>query len=224
MLDLDTKIFMNAYEGKVNLVTELVDKNEKYVTLTDSSGRLLLHWAALGGHDQLVSYLLSKGQPVNAQDDTKMTPLILAASAGRTQTVKILLNAGAEVNSVNEGGHSALQYSASKGWKEIVEVLVTNGADLNIQDSQGASALHRAASKGVTAIVSYLLECDRPINVNSTDSYGNTPLHLAAEEERADEVQMLLQHGADPNMLNKDKKTPDQLARFGLTGLIESKK
>lgn len=36
MLDVDTKIFMKAYEGKVELVTDLVDKNEKYVTLTDS--------------------------------------------------------------------------------------------------------------------------------------------------------------------------------------------
>lgn len=35
-MELDTKIFMKAYEGKVDLVTDLVDKNEKYVTLTDS--------------------------------------------------------------------------------------------------------------------------------------------------------------------------------------------
>lgn len=33
------------------------------------SKRLLIHWAALGGHTELVSFLISKGQDVDAKDD-----------------------------------------------------------------------------------------------------------------------------------------------------------
>jgi ankyrin repeat protein len=36
--------------------------------------------------------------------------------------------------------------------------------------------------------------------------------HLACEEDRAEEVKMLLHSGADLNLVNKEKKTPIQLA------------
>lgn len=45
--------------------------------------------------------------------------------------------------------------------------------------------------------------------------------HLAAEEDRLDEVQMLLKKGADPNLMNRDKKTPSDLAKFCITDFIE---
>lgn len=103
---------------------------------------MLLHWAALGGHDRLVRYLLENGQPEDSLDDVifrlyymyiiykyilncchfiqmQTTPLILAASGGRNDVVKTLIEYGVNINAKNQEGHSALQYAASKGWTEV---------------------------------------------------------------------------------------------------------
>lgn len=42
MLDVDNKIFMNAYEGKVDLVIELCNKDSKYISLKDTVRILLI--------------------------------------------------------------------------------------------------------------------------------------------------------------------------------------
>jgi len=41
---------------------------------------LLLHWAALGGHDRLVRYLLENGQPEDSQDDVSFNQFIVDIS------------------------------------------------------------------------------------------------------------------------------------------------
>lgn len=57
-------------------------------------------------------------------------------------------------------------------------------------------------------IVKLLLENSDKLKVNSKDAYGNTPLHLACEEDRQDEAKLLVQHGADLETKNKETKTP----------------
>lgn len=83
-----------------------------------------MHWAALGGNENLVDYLIDLGSPVNPLDDTNSSPLILAASAGRYEVVRLLIGKGAEVNHKTSRGQTSLHYACSKGHKEVMNSLV----------------------------------------------------------------------------------------------------
>ena len=87
-------IYDLAYRGKTAAVKILLNENEKLKTETDGvciilkislyyfdcfmsylflqNKRMLIHWAALGGHDDLVIYLLSLGSPVDPTDDVSL--------------------------------------------------------------------------------------------------------------------------------------------------------
>lgn len=60
-----------AYRGKTAAVKILLSENDRLKTQTDSNGRMLIHWAALGGHDDLVRHLLSLDVPVDPTDDVR---------------------------------------------------------------------------------------------------------------------------------------------------------
>lgn len=213
---MSESVYDMAYRGKITDLRTLLTENELLKTATDNNGRMLLHWAALGGHDDLVRYLLSLDVPVDPTDDTDMTPLILAASAGREKVVNTLINEGANVNAKTQQGHSALQYAASKNWKSICVALLEKDANVNVVDNRGATPLHRAASKGNIAIVELLIEYGRNLDIDSKDADGNSALHLACEENRADEAKLLVKNGASVSLMNKQKKTPLDLASPGL--------
>lgn len=83
------------------------------------NSRLLVHWAALGGNENLVGYLIDEGSPVDSVDDTNCTPLILASSAGRLEVVRLLLGKGGNVNHKTNRGQTSLHYACSKGHKEV---------------------------------------------------------------------------------------------------------
>jgi len=199
--------------GYIDRAKSLLQDDPSKATKKDEGGRLALHWATSVGSKELVEFLLSQsGVEIDARDDTNFTPLIIAAAAGRIEIVKLLLGKGADINAKNTGGHSALQYAASKNHVEIVELLITHHADPNIADEMNATPLHRAASLGNSQALALLLEkCER-IQINARDSVGNTPLHLACEEDRLKEAELLVAHGADKEIENKQKKTPLDLA------------
>ena len=49
------------------------------------------------------------------------------------------------------------------------------------------------------------------------DNQGNTPLHMACEEDRLNTAFILLEQGnADPSALNNEEKTPFQMASDAL--------
>ncbi|KAB7494001.1 26S proteasome non-ATPase regulatory subunit 10 [Armadillidium nasatum] len=117
---LNNNLHSKAYEGNYEIIKEEILQDNKLLTAVDDSGRQLLHWAAVGGHEELCSLLIEHGAIVDARDDSGWTPLIAAASAGRTLVVRLLIGRGADLNATNNGGHSALQYSASKDHVEDV--------------------------------------------------------------------------------------------------------
>lgn len=144
------------------------------------SDRLLLHWAALGGRDTLLTLLFSRpdAPAVDVADDIQATPLILAALKGSLPCVKLLVARGANVNARNAQGHSALQYACSKGHKDVVEFLLQNAADANITDGRNDASLHRLASMdGREEIMKILLDWKLgKIDVNAQNKEGNTAL------------------------------------------------
>lgn len=100
--------------------------------------------------------------------------------------------------------------------------LLDNKADINIADIRGATPLHRAASKGNLMVVKLLLQYKDALKIDFRDVYGNTPLHLACEEDRQDEALLLVQNGADLEVVNKEKRTPLELCNQALAKLLVS--
>ncbi|CAH2087175.1 unnamed protein product [Euphydryas editha] len=144
-------IYEKAYKGDFNQVKVKIDEDKYSIITPDSNSRLLIHWAALGGNENLVDYLIDESSPVDFVDDTNCTPLILASSAGRLEVVRLLIGKGANVNHKTNRGQTSLHYACSKGHKEVTKFLIESGANVNECDVLGATPLHRASSQGRTA-------------------------------------------------------------------------
>merc|ERR1711893_458562 len=86
-----------AYEGRLVILKNKLAENNSFSSRKDTSGRAPLHWAASGGHSDIVDHLLGLGVPVDDNDETAWTPLLIAASAGHLVIVERLLTAGAQV-------------------------------------------------------------------------------------------------------------------------------
>ncbi|MCL1832879.1 MAG: ankyrin repeat domain-containing protein [Leptospirales bacterium] len=70
----------------------------------------------------------------------------------------------------------------------------------------GSSFLHIAAKTGDKDIVKNIINAG--IDINITDSAGNTPLHYAAINSWTDIAALLIDNGADVNVENKLNQTP----------------
>ncbi len=73
-------------------------------------------------------------------------------------------------------------------------------------DGLGRTLLFVAVVHQQEHIVRRLLAEDglRTMDINKVAASGNTALHVAAREGRADLVQVLLEHGADPSVRNAE--------------------
>ncbi|KAI8989477.1 26S proteasome non-ATPase regulatory subunit 10-like protein [Pilobolus umbonatus] len=124
-------VYQAAYEGKLFIVQQMIDRDASLLYKQDEDCRGALHWASSGGHVDIVVYLLNKGVSINAQDDAGWTPLMIAVSAGHTDVVRTLLEKGADVSLENQIGQSALHYAASKNRTEICRLLLEYKAPVN---------------------------------------------------------------------------------------------
>jgi ankyrin repeat protein len=95
--------------------------------------------------------------------------------------------------------------SAEELHESFVELPSHSGKDLvNAADCNQQTPLHIACSRGVVPAISILLEDDN-ININATDSMGNTPFHVSI---RSDVILVLLQDSrTDVNAANSEGKT-----------------
>ena len=79
-------------------------------------GNTPLHYAACGGHEEVVRALIDSTANVEEHNENGHTPLMEAASAGHVGVAKILLDAGAGINThSNEFKESALTLACYKG-------------------------------------------------------------------------------------------------------------
>jgi len=83
------------------------------------------HKLASLGDTVALKRLIEQGSEVNAIDEYKNTPFILAAKGGYIETIEMLLSQGADINTKGCGGLTALHQAALQQKDRVLEVLIS---------------------------------------------------------------------------------------------------
>ncbi len=112
---------------------------------------------------------------------------------------------------------SCLAYAVYHGPASLVSTMLELGADPNVDDGDGYPPLIAALTGGsaqadVRDLVELLLAHGADVDRRGVNGYA--PLHVAAEQGDLAMVDLLMSHGADPNVITNvdDMETPVEVA------------
>ena len=112
---------------------------------------------------------------------------------------------------------SCLAYAIYRGPASLVSTMLELGADPNVDDGDGYPPLIAALTGGsaqadVRELVDLLLGHGADVDRRGVNGYA--PLHVAAEQGDLVMVDLLVSHGADPNVITNvdDMETPVEVA------------
>ena len=173
----------------------------------DSLGRTPLSYAAEGGCNAVVKFLLQH----NARTDTHSTTL--STSLGDDveksrwdRSDPSPLPRHAVLEEPNPGGLTPLHYAASLGHAATVMLLLSHGAVVDARDAIGHTPLMLAAGDGARGAAQQLL--DHGADSAATDDRGRTLLHYTAKGGWKGIAQLLLDTGKiDPGARDGEGKT-----------------
>ncbi|XP_012691221.2 ankyrin repeat and KH domain-containing protein 1 isoform X2 [Clupea harengus] len=183
---------------------------------TESNHDTALTLACAGGHEELVSVLITHGANIEHRDKKGFTPLILAATAGHVGVVEILLDKGGDIEAQSERTKDTpLSLACSGGRQEVVELLLLRGANKEHRNVSDYTPLSLAASGGYVNIIKILLNAGAEINSRTGSKLGISPLMLAAMNGHVPAVKLLLDMGSDINaQIETNRNTALTLACF----------
>ncbi len=216
------KIYNADSIDKLNYVSSITNLQKSLITS--------LHLAAQNGDLDQVKLLFDNGANIEAQDEFGKTPILCAVEAGKWSIVEFLLDNGANINNETTYQETPLHCAVQEGNLDIVKFLFDRGADIESQNAYDEKPLHLAIKAGRLKIVKLLL--DQGANINAKDKDGKTPLDIAIDRKHDsilkylkqaqlneqllaavkdsdfNEVQGLVNRGANVNAKDKDGKTP----------------
>lgn len=131
--ELTVRIAGPGSHGSDFLVQAAAQDRRRFVTLLlrkgydinyEVGGTTSLSGSSVGGHEEMVGFLVSKGADVNRKNGlTGETALMAAAEMGQLGTAKVLLNNGADPCATDKEGHTAEGLARKYGHGDIAEYL-----------------------------------------------------------------------------------------------------
>ncbi|GIJ83048.1 ankyrin repeat domain-containing protein 44 [Aspergillus pseudoviridinutans] len=189
----------------------------------------VLHHAAYGGSQHILSILLAQEVDITATDDHGMTALHWAVQSGGTAaavtTIQQLLDAGGDVFARDKCGRTALNWASfPPRFDELLRQ--AEGAAIAPEIAPGhmknLTPLHIAARDGQSIEIGDLIS--EGIDPSLPDGTGMTALHWAARRGHVTVLQQLLTAGADIFALDKCGRSAIQWAfeerEYGAVALL----
>jgi ankyrin repeat protein len=152
-------IFEALRKGDIGTIKALVEKAPQVLDARDGEGMTPLHYAAIGGDEKFIDYLIDKGAKLELKNTRLQTSLHMAAIYDRRDAVAALVRRGAALEAQDDYTRTPLILCArERGQVATGRVLIKAGADVNAIDKFGDSALSLAAWRGKSEFVDLLLE------------------------------------------------------------------
>ncbi|WP_414577505.1 ankyrin repeat domain-containing protein [Anabaena sp. CCY 9402-a] len=159
----------------------------------------------------MIRFLLEHGANVNAvEEEPQNTVLGLAVQSGNLDKIQLILDAGADINYRTPDTYDVLIHAMygrdifqDENLISILNLLISRGAAVNGMTSYGESAIKVAADVGRFDAVKLLLNAGA-----NPEQLGWTELMHAIVFGSLEQVQLLLEQGADQNVRDCEDRTP----------------
>ena len=100
-----------------------------------------VHYAAIGGHFEVVRVLLKFGADIDAHNEDWFSALHLAAMTGHHDVAHLLLDSGATTEADDLRQKTPLHHAALGGHVAVVRLLLDSGASMEAEDREGQRPL-----------------------------------------------------------------------------------
>ena len=173
--------------------------------------------AAASGDVAGISAALNGGADVNARDARGRTALLVATVERQAGAVRRLLAAEPDVDLQDDQLDNPFLYAGAEGLTEILRLVNEAGADPSITNRFGGTALIPASERGHVETARYLLE-ETDVDIDHVNRLGWTALLEAivlgnGDAAHQEVVRLLIEHGADLDIADKDGVRPLAHAR-----------
>lgn len=155
--------------------------------------------------------------------DQRVLALVKATVRGNYAEADRQIQAGADVNYVGTEGISPLLWVLYEGTLKNdyrgLEYLLKAGADPNYREAgEGLSAMYLAAGGNSVKLLELLLKHGG--NPNLLGAFDKPLLHVAVFENRKENIKLLLDYGADVNILRDRRTAADSAVALGRYDLV----
>ncbi len=209
-----------ALNGQTEVLKRLL-KLRANIKVQSEGGSTLFHWAALGGKEKTMEWLLrqygsDKKSIVNMHTTSKKeTALHFAAGLGHKAVVQKLLVWRAKIDAENSDKVTPLMFAIFNRQKETIETLIKKGANLLKEGYQSRTPLmaalvyspKKSATYNLKDIVQLLLDHGSGPNEIYTPTKESV-LQIAISNGHAEVAELLYNNGAKFDHKDKEGNTP----------------
>lgn len=193
---------------------KLLDSDDTIdINMRDNQSNYLLTYAVRFNKLDIVDKLLHRGAKYDIVDRAERSIMYDALESDFTDIVEALLdhsskNIGIAIVDIRDlKGNIPLHYAIQLKQEKNVKLLLKHGSNPYTLDADGYNSLHMAVRTGSIEIAKAIISVMS--NLDTKTSRGETPLHISINYQYTQIALMLLNEGADPNIVdNENEFTP----------------